>query len=45
MSRNIRYQQKPTDLRDVLWRQGYVDPLSLFRLVAWKSAKGLASGD
>jgi len=43
MSKTIRYQQRPSELRDVLWAQGHIDVLSLFRILAWKSAKGLAS--
>lgn len=43
MRRKIRYQQEPTYLRGALWQQGHIDPLSLFRILAWKSAKGLAS--
>ena len=43
MTRRIRYQERPTELQQFLWLQGYADPLSLFRIIAWKSAKGLAS--
>lgn len=43
MRRAIRYQEQPSELRKVLWRQGHADALSLFRILAWKSAKGLAS--
>ena len=42
MARTIGYQQRPSHLRDVLWAQMCIDPLSLFRILAWKSAKGLA---
>lgn len=42
MRKAIRYQQRPSELREMLWRQGHIDPLSLFRILAWKSAKGLA---
>jgi hypothetical protein len=38
-----RYQERPSALRDKLWDQGHIDVLSLFRILAWKSAKGLAS--
>jgi hypothetical protein len=43
MGPKIRYQQRPSELRETLWLQGHIDPLSLFRILAWKSAKGLAS--
>jgi hypothetical protein len=39
----IAYQREPTELRDVVLRQGFITPLQLFRIVAWKSAKGMAS--
>jgi hypothetical protein len=42
MSYRPRYQQEPTDLRAEIWAEGVISPLQLFRIVAWKSAQGLA---
>lgn len=36
------YQREPEELRDQIWDAGQITPLQLFRIVAWKSAKGLA---
>jgi hypothetical protein len=36
------YQREPEELRDEIWAAGQITPLQLFRIVAWKSAKGLA---
>ena len=36
------YQREPEELRDKIWDSGLITPLQLFRIVAWKSAKGLA---
>lgn len=37
------YQQRPPDeMRESIWDQGWITPWQLFRIVAWKSAKGLA---
>jgi hypothetical protein len=36
------YQREPTELRDEIWAAGHITPLQLFRIIAWKSAKGLA---
>jgi hypothetical protein len=36
------YQQEPEELRDQVWDSGVITPLQLFRIVAWKSARGLA---
>jgi hypothetical protein len=36
------YQHEPNELRDQIWNSGVITPLQLFRIVAWKSAKGLA---
>jgi len=36
------YQREPEELRDQIWDAGVITPLQLFRIVAWKSAKGLA---
>lgn len=38
-----RYQQEPTELRTVVLEQGFVTPLQLSRIVAWKSAKSMAN--
>lgn len=39
-----RYQDEPgDDLRQCLWDKGHFTPLQMFRLAAWKSARGLAS--
>jgi hypothetical protein len=37
------YQREPEELRDQIWTAREITPLQLFRVVAWKSAKGLAS--
>lgn len=36
------YQTEPKELREVIWSAGTIMPLQLFRIVAWKSAQGLA---
>ena len=38
-----RYQTEPIQLRDIIWRQGFITPLQMMRIAAWKSARGLAS--
>lgn len=39
-----RYQDEPgEDFRECLWDNGHFTPLQMFRLAAWKSARGLAS--
>jgi hypothetical protein len=42
MLRRPEYQREPEELRDQIWSAGAIAPLQLFRIVAWKSAKGLA---
>ena len=36
------YQVEPTELADAAFARGYLTPLELFRIGAWKSARGLA---
>lgn len=36
------YQVRPNHVADSAWRLGYMTPLELFRVAAWKSAKNLA---
>jgi len=36
------YQVEPAGIRCEILQQGYISPLQLIRIVAWKSAKGLA---
>ena len=38
-----RYQTEPTELTTSILQQGFITPLQLFRIVAWKSAKGMAN--
>jgi hypothetical protein len=38
----IEYQREPTWLTDQAWGRGYLTPLELLRIGAWKSARGLA---
>ena len=40
--RRPRYQIEPTDLADRIWDAKVITPLQLHRIVAWKSARGLA---
>jgi hypothetical protein len=42
MRRRPRYQVEPTYLADRIWDAKVVTPLQLHRIVAWKSARGLA---
>lgn len=37
------YQNKPDDIREVVFQRGCFSALELFRVAAWKSARGLAS--
>lgn len=37
------YQNFPTDEGDRAWFRGYLDSRDLFRIAAWKSAKGMAT--
>ena len=42
--RRPEYQTETTDdMRDSIWAAGEIAPLELFRIAAWKSARGLAS--
>ena len=38
-----KYQEEPVELRAIILDQVGITPLQLMRIVAWKSAKGLAS--
>jgi hypothetical protein len=36
----LRYQEEPTELRAVLWDQGYISAWQLLRIAVWKSSTG-----
>lgn len=36
------YQCRPSHVTDAAWERGYLTPLELLRVAAWKSAEGLA---
>lgn len=36
------YQDEPTDLASGIFERGYITPWELFKIVTWKSAKGVA---
>ena len=38
----LKYQIRPTELREPILARGYIESHELFRIIAWKSAKGLA---
>ena len=41
--RNVKqYQIRPEDVAELAWDRGYLKAWGLFRVAAWKSAKGLA---
>jgi hypothetical protein len=40
--RRPKYQREPTELREVIWRQGLITPWQLLRIASWKSARSLA---
>ena len=43
MVKRPKYQEAPIELREQVWAAGSFTPLQLFRVAAWKSARGLAS--
>jgi hypothetical protein len=40
--RKVIYQAEPTFLRDGIMDRGHISPWELFKIVSWKSAKGVA---
>ncbi len=42
MSKRIDYQNEPSHLRDGILVRGHITPWELFKVVSWKSAKGVA---
>ena len=42
MSKKIEYQNEPLHLRDEILKRGHITPWELFKIVSWKSAKGVA---
>lgn len=40
--RSIEYQKEPKDLVPEIFERGFISPWELFKIVAWKSAKGVA---
>lgn len=38
-----KYQQRPGYIADAAWRRGYLTPLELFRVAAWKTGQGLGN--
>jgi hypothetical protein len=42
MSKKIEYQNEPLQLRDEILKRGHITPWELFKIVSWKSAKGVA---
>jgi hypothetical protein len=41
--KRLKYHPEPTEIRDAAWKRGYLTPLELFRIQAWKSGQGLGS--
>jgi len=42
MSKKIEYQNEPLHLREEILKRGHITPWELFKIVSWKSAKGVA---
>jgi hypothetical protein len=42
MSKKIDYQNEPSHLREEILKRGHITPWELFKIVSWKSAKGVA---
>lgn len=40
--RLIKFQREPTDLVPEILERGFITPWELFKIVTWKSAKGVA---
>ena len=40
--RSIEFQNEPTELVPEILKRGYITPWELFKIVTWKSAKGVA---
>ena len=40
--RSIEFQREPTELVPEILKRGYITPWELFKIVTWKSAKGVA---
>ena len=38
-----RYQKRPDDVTARAWSRGYLTPLDLFKVAAWKTGQGLGS--
>jgi hypothetical protein len=38
-----KYQKRPEDVSARAWRRGYLTPLDLFKVAAWKTGQGLGS--
>ena len=42
MNKTIDYQNEPSQLREGILKRGHITPWELFKIVSWKSAKGVA---
>lgn len=42
MKKQIDYQSEPSHLREEILKRGHITPWELFKIVSWKSAKGVA---